>query len=177
MEHAAVTSLCNRTGVHIGGALQNAHTHNAPRVASAMWLRNGRGFSLQLTKPTIIILAERSNLTFTRSGAAASSLCLSHFSDFGGGRLSCDFEEENENFSEYSTVSKRPSPKQLSEYHETAKDKKFFVRQPKVLFSSFLCGTFACLFIAVTPASDECLDFGHPPAVIGILLRVCVCVC
>ena len=74
MENAAVTSLCNRTGVHIGGALQNAHTHNAPRVASAMWLRNGRGFSLQLTKPTIIILAERSNLTFTRSGAAASSL-------------------------------------------------------------------------------------------------------
>ena len=72
---------------------------------------------LQTTKPTtIIILAERSNLTFTRSGAAASSLCLSHFSDFGGGRLSCDFEEENENFSEYSTVSKRPSPKQLSEY-------------------------------------------------------------
>ena len=98
MENAAVTSLCNRTGVHIGGALQNAHTHNAPRVASAMWLRNGRGFSLQLTKPTIIILAERSNLTFTRSGAAASSLCLSHFSDFGGGRLSCDFEEENEFF-------------------------------------------------------------------------------
>ena len=100
MEHAAVTSLCNRTGVHIGGALQNAHTHNAPRVASAMWLRNGRGISLQPTKPTtkIIISAERSNLIFTRSGAAASSLCLSHFSDFGGGRLSCDFEEENEFF-------------------------------------------------------------------------------
>ena len=98
MEHAAVTSLCNRTGVHIGGALQNAHTHNAPHLASAMWLRNGRGFSLQLTKPTIIISAERSNLIFTRSGAAASSLCLSHFSDFGGGRLSCDFEEENEFF-------------------------------------------------------------------------------
>ena len=115
MEHAAVTSLCNRTGVHIGGALQNAHTHNAPRVASAMWLRNGRGISLQPTKPTtkIIILAERSNLIFTRSGAAASSLCLSHFSDFGGGRLSCDFEEENEKFSEYSTVSKRPSQKQF----------------------------------------------------------------
>ena len=113
MENAAVTSLCNRTGVHIGGALQNAHTHNVPHLVSAMWLRNGRGFSLQLTKPTIIILAERSNLTFTRSGAAASSLCLSHFSDFGGGRLSCDFEEENENFSEYSTVSKPPSQEQF----------------------------------------------------------------
>ena len=128
MEHAAVTSLCNRTGVHIGGALQNAHTHNAPRVASAMWLRNGRGFSLQLTKPTtkIIILAERSNLFFTRSDAAASSLCLSHFSDFGGGRLSCDFEEENEKFSEYSTVSKRPSPKQLSEYFMKPRRQKVF---------------------------------------------------
>ena len=127
MEHAAVTSLCNRTGVHIGGALQNAHTHNAPRVASAMWLRNDRGISLQPTKPTtkIIILAERSNLIFTRSGAAASSLCLSHFSDFGGGRLSCDFEEENENFSEYSTVSKRPSQKQFQNICEIAKTKSF----------------------------------------------------
>ena len=97
MENAAATSLCNRTGVHFGGALQNAHTHNDPPLASAMGLRNGRGISLQSTKPTtIIILAERSNLTFNRSGAAASSLCLSHF--FGGGRLSCDFEEENEIF-------------------------------------------------------------------------------
>ena len=134
MENAAVTSLCNRTGVHIGGALQNAHTHNAPHLASATWLRNGRGFSLQLTKPTIIILAERSNLTFTRSGAAASSLCLSHFSVFGGGRLSCDFEEENENFSEYSTVSKRPSPKPLSEYFMKPLRHKVFCLSTKRLF-------------------------------------------
>ena len=85
MENAAVTSLCNRTGVHFGGAVQNAHTHNAPPLASAMGLRNGRGISLQPTKPTTttIMSAERSNLTFNRSGAAASSLCLSHFSDFG----------------------------------------------------------------------------------------------
>ena len=76
MENAAVTSLCNRTGVHFGGAVQNAHTHSAPPLASAMGLRNGRGISLQSTKPTttIMILAERSNLTFTRSGATASSL-------------------------------------------------------------------------------------------------------
>ena len=131
MENAAVTSLCNRTGVHFGGAVQNAHTHNAPPLASAMGLRNGRGISLQSTKPTIIILAERSNLTFTRSGAAASSLCLSHFSDFGGGRLSCDFEEENENFSEYSAVSKRPSQKQFQNICEIAKTKSFFCKQPK----------------------------------------------
>ena len=144
MEHAAVTSLCDRTGVHFGGTLQNAHTHNAPPLASAMWLRNGRGFSLQLTKPTIIILAERSNLTFTRSGAAASSLCLSHFSDFGGGRLSCDFEEENENFSEYSTVSKRPSQKQFQNISWNREDKKFFVSNQEVLLSSFLRAPFAC---------------------------------
>ena len=66
MENAAFTSPCNRTGVHFGGALQNAHTHNAPPLASGMWLRNGRGISLKTTKPTttIIILAERSNLIF-----------------------------------------------------------------------------------------------------------------
>ena len=146
MENAAVTSLCNRTGVHFGGAVQNAHTHNAPPLASAMGLRNGRGISLQSTKPTIIILAERSNLTFTRSGAAASSLCLSHFSDFGGGRLSCDFEEENENFSEYSTVSKTTKSKTVVRiFYETVKIKGFLPLSAKVLLSSFFVEPFACL--------------------------------
>ena len=45
MENAAFTSPCNRTGVHFGGAVQNARTHNAPPVAGAMGLRNGRGIS------------------------------------------------------------------------------------------------------------------------------------
>ena len=144
MENAAVTSLCNRTGVHFGGAVQNAHTHNAPPLASAMGLRNGRGISLQSTKPTttIIVLAERSNLTFTRSGAAASSLCLSHFSDFGGGRLSCDFEEENEIFSEYSTVSKTTKSKTVVRiFYETVKIKGFLPLSAKVLLPSFFVPT------------------------------------
>ena len=83
---------------------------------------------LQTTKPTtIIILAERSNLLFTRSGATASSLCLSHDSDFSGGRLSCDHEEENEHFSEIS------------------KHKRFRLCQPKGSFSFFFVQPFACL--------------------------------
>ena len=71
---------------------------------------------------------------------------------------------------------KRPSPKQLSEYsYETAKTKRFFVESAKSSLSFFLCGTFCLPFIVVTPASDECLDFGHLPAVIGVLVLVCVC--
>ena len=125
---------------------------------------------------TRIILAERSNLTFTRSGATASSLCLSHDSDFGGGRLSCDFEEENEHFSEYSTVSKTTKSKTVIRiFMKPRRQKGFLSSQPKSLFFSLLCGTFCLSFIVVTPASDECLDFGHLPAVIGVLLSVCVC--
>ena len=45
MENAAFTSPCNRTGVHFGGAVQNARTHNAPPLASALGLRNGRWIS------------------------------------------------------------------------------------------------------------------------------------
>ena len=163
MEHAAVTSLCNRTGVHIGGALQNAHTHNAPRVASAMWLRNGRGFSLQLTKPTIIILAERSNLTFTRSGAAASSLCLSHFSDFGGGRFCRDLRKKQKNKifrNSKNCFSKRPSPsdfrpvysKHFLIFYETERNLQKFQRAAKaaILFPSFLVHFFACFCFAIT---------------------------
>ena len=45
MENAAFTSPCNRTGVHFGGAVQNARTHNAPPLAGALGLRNGRWIS------------------------------------------------------------------------------------------------------------------------------------
>ena len=91
---------------------------------------------------TRIILAERSNLTFTRSGAAASSLGLSHFRDFGGGRLSCDFEEENENFSEYSTVSKTTNSKTVIRiFYETVEIKGLLPCQQKFLLSSFLVPT------------------------------------
>ena len=45
MENAAFTSLCNRTGFHFGGAVQNARTHNAPPLAGALGLRNGRWIS------------------------------------------------------------------------------------------------------------------------------------
>ena len=84
---------------------------------------------------TRIILDERSNLTFTRSGATASSLCLSHDSDFGGGRLSCDFEEENEHFSEYSTVSKTTKSKTVIRiFMKPRRQKGFLSSQPKSLF-------------------------------------------
>ena len=52
MEHAAVTSLCDRTGVHFGGTLQNAHTHNAPPLAGAKRLCNGRNFPCNLPTNT-----------------------------------------------------------------------------------------------------------------------------
>ena len=45
-------------------------------------------------------------------------------------------EEENENFSDYSTVSKRPSQKQFQNICEIAKTKGFFVSTQKVLLSS-----------------------------------------
>ena len=55
-----------------------------------------------------------------------------------------------------------------------AKTKSFFVTNQKVLLSSFLRGTSCLLFVVVTPTLDECLDFGHLPAVIGVLcVRVC----
>ena len=132
---------------------------------------------LQTTKPTtIIILAERSNLLFTRSGATASSLCLSHDSDFGGGRLSCDFEEENVHFSEIFNCFKNDQVQNsYQNIYETAKQKRVFDESAKVPFLSLLCGTFCLSFIVVTPASDECLNFGHLPAVIAVP-RACVCI-
>ena len=79
------------------------------------------------------------------------------------------------NFSEYSAVSKRPSQKQFQNICEIAKTKSFFVSNQKVLLSSFLRGTSCLLFVVVTPASDECLNFGHLPAVI-VVPRACVCI-
>ena len=63
------------------------------------------------------------------------SVCLSHDSDFGGGRLSCDFEEENAHFSEYSTVSKTTKSKTVIRiFYETAKDKRFLPFSAKRFF-------------------------------------------
>mgnify|MGYP001217107849 CR=1 FL=1 len=103
---------------------------------------------LQTTKPTtIIILAERSNLLFTRSGATASSLCLSHDSDFGGGRLSCDFEEENVHFSEIFNCFKNDQVQNsYQNIYETAKQKRVFDESAKVPFLlSSLCPPSASL--------------------------------
>ena len=132
---------------------------------------------LQTTKPTtIIILAERSNLLFTRSGATASSLCLSHDSDFGGGRLSCDFEEENVHFSEIFNCFKNDQVQNsYQNIYETAKQKRVFDESAKVPFLLSSLWNLLPVFIVVTPASDECLNFGHLPAVIAVP-RACVCI-
>lgn len=63
-----------------------------------------------------------------------------------------DLEEENEIFSEYSTVSKRPSPKQVSGYSETAKTKDFLSCNQKASSAFFSLCTFFLLSIVVTPA-------------------------
>ena len=79
------------------------------------------------------------------------------------------------NFSEYSTVSKRPSQKQFQNICENREDKTFFVSDQRFFSLLFLRGTSCLLFVVITPTLDECLDFGHLPAVIGVLcVRVCV---
>ena len=79
-------------------------------------------------------------------------------------------------FLKYSTVSKTTKSKTVIRiFYETAKHKRFRFCQPKGSFSFFFVRTFACLFIVLTPALDECLDFGHPPAVI-VVSRACVCI-
>ena len=72
-------------------------------------------------------------------------------------------------------------------FHETAKTKGqwyitkriltvFVLSTKRSLYPPFFVEPLACLFIVVTPALYECLDFGHLPAVIGVLC-VCVFVC
>ena len=78
-------------------------------------------------------------------------------------------------FLKYSTVSKTTKSKTVIRiFYETAKDKRFPL-SAKRFFLLLLCATFCLPFIVVTPASDECLDFGHLPAVIVVLVQACVC--
>ena len=77
-------------------------------------------------------------------------------------------------FLKYSTVSKTTKSKTVIRmFYETAKHKRFLLLTAKRFL--VLLRTFACLFIVLTPALDECLDFGHPPAVI-VVSRACVCI-
>ena len=79
------------------------------------------------------------------------------------------------NFSGYSAVSKRPSQKQFQNICENREDKTFLVSNQRFFSLLFLRGTSCLLFVVITPTLDECLDFGHLPAVIGVLcVRVCV---
>ena len=60
-------------------------------------------------------------------------------------------------------------------FYETAKDKRFFALVSKKVLGSSSLWNLLPVFIVVTPASDECLNFGHLPAVIAVP-RACVCI-
>ena len=75
------------------------------------------------------------------------SYCLSHDSDFSGGRLSCDHEEENEHFSEIFNCFKND---QVQNSYQNVlwnrENKRFFALvSKKVLGSSSLCPPSASL--------------------------------
>ena len=55
------------------------------------------------------------------------------------------------------------------------KTKDFFALVSKKVLGSLSLWNLLPVFIVVTPASDECLNFGHLPAVIAVP-RACVCI-
>ena len=90
--------------------------------------------------------------------------------------MSCDHEEENEHFSEIFNCFKNDQVQNsYQNIYETAKQKRVFDESAKVPFLLSSLWNLLPVFIVVTPASDECLNFGHLPAVIAVP-RACVCI-
>ena len=93
----------------------------------------------------------RGTCRLTNVQCTMPTACLSHDSDFGGGRLSCDFEEENEHFSEYSTVSKTTKSKTVIRIFMKPRRQKGFLSSQAKSFSSLssLCPPSASLVYGI----------------------------